>query len=401
VAYRLAPGNDGVAGAAARYFRAPRVVFVQRAGRRAQARVARPHSPGVIVPRSFDLVAIAGSSASCHGSPPQPNHPIARRTTVRNSNFSRALLALAGLLFVACGNNGGTSTQDPDQCSACLYHTLVWADEFDGTGAPDPANWSYDVGAGWNGGANMFLGWGNWELEWYRPEQAVQQNGNLVITADYDATREPVAGHDTTIRSARLVTQGKQSWSRARIEARIALPNVAGTWPAFWLMGDGYDGTHTADYAAAADRYDTMASTWPSCGEIDIMEHKNTDGFTFQNVFWDTRTGLLGWNGDTIADDPSHYPSPLAANLLDVTQYHVYGLEWTDTQMFWYVDGRLVKNQDISKANQEELNGADRTFFILLNLAIGGPGTPFTGGPQPAPSDYPLRMYVDWVRVYQ
>jgi beta-glucanase (GH16 family) len=165
-------------------------------------------------------------------------------------------------------------------------------------------------------------------------------------------------------------------------------------------MGDTYDGTHTTAYDAAADYYDTMASTWPACGEIDIMEHKNTDGWTYQNVFWDTRTSLQPWAADTIADDPSHYPSPLAARQLDVTQYHVYGLEWTDKQMFWYVDGELVKNQDISKANQEELNGTGK-YFILLNLAVGSDGTPFTGGPVPAVTDFPMRMYVDWVRVYQ
>jgi beta-glucanase (GH16 family) len=320
---------------------------------------------------------------------------------MRPSTFLPALVALAALV-AACGDDKGSSTPPADACSACLYHTLVWADEFDGTGAPDAANWNYAVGAGWNDGAGMFLGWGNSELEWYRPEQAVQQDGRLVITADLDAARPQVAGRDTTVRSARLVTQGKQSWSRARFEARIAMPASAGTWPAFWAMGDTYDGSYTEAYDAAADHYDTMASTWPACGEIDIMEHKNTDGWTYQNVFWDTRTELQPWNADTIADDPSHYPSPLAEKQLDVTQFHVYALEWTDSQMFWYVDGKLVKNQDISHEDQEELNGEGKKFFILLNLAIGGPGTPFTGfGPTPADGDYPLRMYVDWVRVYQ
>ena len=248
---------------------------------------------------------------------------------------------------------------------------------------------------------SAFLGWGNSELEWYRPEQAVQQGGNLVITADRDPTREPVAGRDTTVRSARLITQGKRSWSRARIEARIALPAAAGTWPAFWLMGDDYDGSHTTEYGAAADRYDTMASFWPACGEIDVMEHKNVDGHVYQNLFWDTRTELLAWNADTVADHPSQWPSTVAGEQLDVTSFHVYTVEWTEKQMLWYVDARLVKAEDISSASQEEFHAADRKFFVLLDLAIGGPGTAFTGGASPAASDYPLEMYVDWVRVYQ
>jgi beta-glucanase (GH16 family) len=166
-------------------------------------------------------------------------------------------------------------------------------------------------------------------------------------------------------------------------------------------MGTGYDGSATSDHAPAADHYDVMASTWPACGEIDIMEHRNQETSTIHNVFWDTRTEFLPWNADTIRDDPSSYPSPLAARQLDPTQFHVYTVEWTATQMFWYVDGILVKNENISAANQEELNGADREFFILLNLAIGGDGTGFTGGAKPALTDYPIRMYVDWVRVYQ
>ncbi len=315
------------------------------------------------------------------------------------TSMTLAALLLASGLLAACDTAGDGPAADA--CSACVYHELVWSDEFDGTGAPDPANWSYHVGAGWNSGANMFLGWGNWEAEWYRPEQAVQQDGNLVITADHDETREPIAGWDSKIRSARLVTHGKQSWSRARLEARIRLPSVPGTWPAFWAMGTGYDGSATSDYAPAADHYDVMASTWPACGEIDIMEHRNQETSTIHNVFWDTRTEFLPWNADTIRDDPSSYPSPLSPRQLDPTQFHVYTLEWTDKQMFWYVDGVLVKNENISAANQEELNGADREFFILLNLAIGGDGTGFTGGAKPAVTDYPIRMYVDWVRVYQ
>ncbi|HYD42321.1 MAG TPA: family 16 glycosylhydrolase [Anaeromyxobacter sp.] len=125
-----------------------------------------------------------------------------------------------------------------------------------------------------------------------------------------------------------------------------------------------------------------MASTWPACGEIDMMEHKNQDTYTGHNVFWDTRNELLPWNAGTIDDDPSSYPSVLAARQLDPTQYHVYALEWTDTHMFWYVDGVLVKNENISAANQEELNGADRKFFVLLDLAIASASTPFTGGPR-------------------
>ena len=55
---------------------------------------------------------------------------------------------------------------------------LVWADEFDREGRPDPAKWTYERG---------FVR--NEELQWYRPENARVEHGELVI----EARRERVA----------------------------------------------------------------------------------------------------------------------------------------------------------------------------------------------------------------
>jgi len=49
---------------------------------------------------------------------------------------------------------------------------LVWHDEFDTNGPPDPANWNYEHG---------FVR--NKELQWYQLENAFCTNGLLVIEA--------------------------------------------------------------------------------------------------------------------------------------------------------------------------------------------------------------------------
>ena len=87
---------------------------------------------------------------------------------------------------------------------------LVWHDEFDGS-TINKANWTFDLGAG---------GWGNGEAEYYtsRPENARLENGMLVI----EARQEKYEGSYYT--SARLKTQGLQSFQYGRIEARIKVP---------------------------------------------------------------------------------------------------------------------------------------------------------------------------------
>ncbi len=286
-------------------------------------------------------------------------------------------------LNVSCG-----SAPAADACTACMYHNLVWADEFSGAGQPSAANWNYHVGNGWSSGSGWFSGWGNGEWEWYRPEQCYLQGGNLVIQADDYSSPTNIAGGNWYQRSCRITTQGKHAWSRARVEARIAMPNNSGAWPAFWLMGASNDGTYTTSYAAPMSAYDTMASNWSSCGEIDVMEHRNADAVTYQNLYWDTRIGLYPWSGSTVASNLG------SATVGDARQFHTYAVEWDARTMFWYVDNVRVKVQDISASNMEEYQ---QSFFVILNVALAGS---FPGA-TPVQSDFPLFMDVDYVRVYQ
>jgi beta-glucanase (GH16 family) len=266
--------------------------------------------------------------------------------------------------------------------------TLAWSDEFNGTGQPSSANWNYHVGNGFNPGLAGFDGWGNGEWEWYRPENCYQQNGSLVMRADYNTNPTVIAGRNWYQHSCRITSDTKKSFTYGAIEARIQMPNNIGTWPAFWMMGDACDDTSTGNYAAPMSYYDTMASNWASCGEVDIMEHRNTETVTFQNLFWDTRVGVFPWSGTTIGNAPTQF------NVGSVATYHTYRLEWTATQMKWLVDGAVAKTQDISPANMEEFR---KPFHLIMNLALSGQ---FTGNAAPNQAEFPLYMRVDYVRHY-
>jgi beta-glucanase (GH16 family) len=232
-----------------------------------------------------------------------------------------------------------------------VARTLLWSDEFNTPGAPDPAKWIYDLGTGSNG-------WGNNELQHYtnRPENATVSNGTLKITA----RREAFSGSSFT--SARLLTKSKFTVKYGRIEARIKLPAGAGTWPAFWMLGANID-----------------AVGWPACGEIDIMEHKGTDeGRVYGTLHYPGRSGGNA-NGLT----------KMVPNV--TTEFHVYAVEWSATAIRISVDG--VEFFNFANNNTVPFN---HEFFILLNVAMGGG---FGGPVDPAFSS--AAMEVDYVRVYQ
>ena len=234
------------------------------------------------------------------------------------------------------------------------YSKMVWQDEFDHPGLPDPAKWKYDTG---------FIA--NHELQYYthdRPENARVNNGMLDITARNDSFISN--GHIYPITSARLITQGLKNWTYGRIEVRAKIPSSLGTWPAIWTLGNNI-----------------TTVGWPSCGEIDIMEHV---GFM---------PDTLHFNEHAKATDSGtrmYYLSPEKA-------FHVYAIEWYADRIDWFFDGNKVftyTNAHLGEASWPY----DKPQFIILNLAFGGDWGGAKGVSLPS---LPQHFYIDYVRVYQ
>jgi len=225
---------------------------------------------------------------------------------------------------------------------------LVWADEFHGSISPD---WKFDIGNGSGG-------WGNNELEYYRRENATVENDALVITAK----KEDFGGMHYT--SARMTTQGIRSFKYGRMEARMKLPSVMGTWPAWWMLGSNI-----------------TTVGWPASGEIDIMEQVNTN----QQVL-----GTAHWQ----AADGSHAMYGGSSNT-NVTAWHVYAVEWSPTSIKWFVDGTQYHVIDITNGIGNT-QAFQKDFFLLLNMAVGGNLAGFNINN----AAFPVKLYVDYVRVY-
>ncbi|HRJ30136.1 MAG TPA: glycoside hydrolase family 16 protein [Cyclobacteriaceae bacterium] len=251
---------------------------------------------------------------------------------------------------------GLLSCSDYEQ-TVTTMNQLVMQDEFDTNGAPNSAIWGYDIGTGTNG-------WGNNELQFYtdRKENVTVQNGYLIITA----RKESYQGSPYT--SARLLTKGKFEQAYGRFEARIRLPWGQGMWPAFWMLGADID-----------------TNPWPAAGEIDIMEFRGQEPST-----------VLGTvHGPGYSAGESISKSYTLKNDRFDTGFHVFGIEWTPKYVNFYVDNVLY-NQ-ITPADVPGEWVFNKSFFILINLAVGGS---FVGSPNNE-TVFPQTMLVDYVRVYK
>lgn len=245
----------------------------------------------------------------------------------------------------------GCKKDDPEEN---INWELSWSDEFTGAAGqlPDATKWNYDTGGG---------GWGNQELETYTDKPAnvsLDGNGHLVITAKPDLT------------SSRIKTKGLFDLQYGKIEASIKLPAGTGMWPAFWMLGSDID-----------------TNTWPSCGEIDIMEANGVK----PTIVHGTIHGP-GYSGGSCLT--SSYT--LKSGRID-TDYHLYAVEWSSSSIKFFVDGvqySEFKPKDASPS-QWVFN---KKFFLILNLAIGGN---FVSNPSASAITLPKSMYVDYVRVYK
>jgi beta-glucanase (GH16 family) len=252
---------------------------------------------------------------------------------------------------------------------------LVWADEFDKPGLPDPAKWNYEEG---------FIR--NNEDQYYtraRKENARVEDGMLIIEARkepwtngaYSPDAPPRARARRGLRlahytSASLTTRGKFSWTYGRIEVRAKLPGGRGPWPAIWTLGTNINQVG-----------------WPACGEIDMMEFV---GFDPGNIHANVHTRKYnhvkhnGKGGQTMVPDASE-------------TFHVYAMEWSPERLDFFVDDHTYFTYENEHSGVDAWP-FDHGQYLILNLAIGG-----DWGGQHGIDDtaFPQRYCIDYVRVYQ
>lgn len=250
-------------------------------------------------------------------------------------------------------------------------YRLVWSDEFEKAGRPNPSNWVFEQG---------FLR--NLELQWYQEQNAFCENGILIIEGRKERKPNPTyikgskewntSRENIEYTSSCLKTMGLHSWKFGRFEIKAKVKSASGLWPAIWTIG--------------------LDGEWPDCGEVDIMECYK--GQILANVCWGTHKDYTPkWDGS----------QKLIASFNDPKwdeKFHVWRMDWDEKEIKLYVDDTLLNTVDLAQTlnakKGEPKNPFLQPHFLILNLAIGG-----QAAGDPKGTVFPTRFEIDYVRVYQ
>ena len=282
--------------------------------------------------------------------------------TITNAQF------LPGTTTINVTSADGSTTQTYIINFKESAYNLMWNDEFDYTGAPNSSKWHHQTYP------PVGFSWFNGELQHYtaRIENSYVNNGSLKIKAIRESYRDPTSGSTKQYTAARL--NSKYAFKYGRVEVRAKLPAAQGTWPAIWTLGKNI--SENCAYWQTQGYGDT---TWPTCGEIDIMEQDSNKSITSGAFHFPDSNG-----------NHTYTFNYLSVSNTD-SSWHVYSMDWSAETIELSVDGTVFHT-----LNNAQNPYFDNEHFILLNIAMGGQ----LGG---TISDDFISdiMEIDYVRVYE
>lgn len=246
---------------------------------------------------------------------------------------------------------------------------LVWNDEFDGADL-DVTKWSF--------------------RQTMTTQDAVYDNGPRTVRVE-DGVLKLMVGRSGNAAKPWLLPQGVttadgMSFKYGYLEMRARLPCRDGAWSGFWTQTT--ESLRKANYMAEVDIFEfvtenSLGSTFHKWGLTAPRQHdKGTDG------------GSYAFDRN---DDLSN-------------EFHVYGFEWSPSEMSFYVDGNRYWTRAIDNAHDfgsalPGMEGFHDYMFVILNNEIftSSSTAVMYGGLAALPDDTPLPVnyWVDWVRLYQ
>ncbi len=261
------------------------------------------------------------------------------------------------------GNIVFTKTPLPDDTddSYIVGRTLLFEDKFETINAE---NWGFELGRVRNN-----------ELQYY-----TNNGNNAYITPEKElcitAKRENYVNAEWT--SASLTSFGKKEFKYGRFEAKIKFPKVSGAFPAFWTLGKQL----VLHYYADGTWMTHDSGNWAYCGENDIVEHMPGNSDQVSCGAYYSQIDQQGVGSVSVAR---------VVQNINMSKYHIYAIEWTETSMVYYLDGVPWSSFEITNDMSQSFR---EPHYMILNLAVGAAGR------TPDSSVSKMDMFVDWVRVY-
>lgn len=259
--------------------------------------------------------------------------------------------------------------------------------------APDSSKWIMQTGTSYPGGPPQ---WGTQEVQTYTSSgNNIRQagNGDLWIIP----TRFNTNNGNGNWTSARLETRQSNFQApvggKLRVEARIKIPNVigsnaAGYWPAFWALGSSFRQNNNNYWS------------WPSVGEIDIMENINGQDSVVNTVHCHINPGGICNEPNGLGGTYNCSGSRCPGN------YHIYEIVIDrsvkpEVVKFW-VDRKLKRTVSQTQLGSAWTKTVNSGFFLILNVAMGGAYPNAVAGMQ-TPTNETVsgrEMAVDYVGVW-
>ena len=285
----------------------------------------------------------------------------ARRAALAAAAAALALLAatLTSLTFAV--SSSATTVPGPPS-----GFTTTFSDSFSGAaGSRVDSNWTYDTGTQYNGtGCTANYGTGEVESNTSSTTNVSEDgSGHLNITP-VNSGGSWTSGRIETASDSFAAPAGGEM----EVSASIKQPNPAsglGYWPAFWMLGAGFR-------SSGAGTSGTMnCASWPSAGEIDVMEDVNA---------LSEHSGTLHCGTDP--GGPCNETTGLGSGLQSCsgcqTGYNTYSVivnrtNTSNESITYYLNGTAYYTVTESQVGTATWQAAvDHGFFLILDVAIGG-----------------------------
>jgi len=147
-------------------------------------------------------------------------------------------------------------------------------------------------------------------------------------------------GTNDTYACGGLYTLGKFSFQYGYVEVQARFDCTKGCWPAIWMMPSSGAG-------------------WPVNGEIDIMEHLNSEAKAYHTIHYGS-------------GDKSKQGTTKAMNSKWVDNWHTWGMEWTANSISFYCDGTLTKTFTPQANDGWPFGKEGNEFYLIIDQQIGG-----------------------------